>query len=49
MKNAVNANIKNTIPPMIVTEKEKKQTNKSLRLKIKHSKLQNNIKDHGIL
>ena len=26
MKNAVNANIKNTIPPMIVTEKEKKQT-----------------------
>ena len=28
MKNAVNANIKNTIPPMIVTEKEKKkQTN----------------------
>ena len=24
MKNAVNANIKNTIPPMMVTEKEKK-------------------------
>lgn len=49
MKNAVNANIKNTIPPMIVTEKEKKQTNKLLHLKIKHSKLWSNKKDHGIL
>lgn len=34
---------------MIVTEKEKKQTNKSLHLKIKHSKLRSNNKDHGIL
>ena len=50
MKNAVNANIKNTIPPMMVTEKEKKkQTNKLLHLEIKHSKLRSNNKDHGIL
>ena len=49
MKNAVNANIKNTIPPMIVTEKEKKRTNKLLHLKMKHSKLWSNKKDHGIL